>query len=97
MQVEFKNWLVSQGFKEYADSGARSTALDYMGRVARVCAFEKLTWNQLSETIDNVLPQYEHVGDKSIIGKKSHESVVNALRHFKTFAKINKTLTLKVQ
>ena len=54
MQVEFKNWLVSQGFKEYADSGARSTALDYMGRVARVCAFETSLSVEKSFACNNV-------------------------------------------
>ena len=85
MKIEFKNWLVSKGYKEFSASGNRSTAIDYPGRIERVCMLEKLTWDGLAKNISKILPQYETAGEKQTIGKRSHESVVNALRQFKKF------------
>ncbi len=94
MQNKFKQYLISKNFREYAASGARSTVFDYVGRIQRVCAFEKITFEELKTQINEILPQYEAIGEKSMIGKRSHESVVNALRHFKSFARLQGTLTL---
>lgn len=86
MQAEFKNWLISQGFKEYSASGNRSTVLDYLFRINKICQEEGLTWVMLSNNIDLILPLYETGGEKHQFGKRSHESVLNALRNFKKFA-----------
>ncbi len=91
---QYKQYLISRKFREFTPSGNRSTVFDYVGRIQRVCAFEELTLNQLAEKIDEILPQYEFTGEKSMIGKRSHESVVNALRHFKAFSRLQGTLTL---
>ena len=68
MLNEFKNWLLNRNYKP-------STALDYQGRIERLCRKEAIT----------LLPEYEIAGAKSSYGKRSHTSVRQALRNFKMF------------
>ncbi len=85
MQNTFKNWLVMQGVKEFSANGNRSTAYDYSRRVRLVCKAENLTWKELTLKIDEILPLYLAKGEKYQDGLISHESVKNALKHFRRF------------
>jgi hypothetical protein len=88
MKEQFKVWLEQvKGCRKFAASGNRGTAIDYAYRVAKVCEVEGMTFEQLAGNIDVVLPSYESAGEKSGIGKKSHSSVVCALRKFSIFAR----------
>lgn len=78
MLNEFKNWLLNRNYKP-------STALDYQGRIERLCRKEGYTLAHLVENISSILPQYEITGEKSSYGKRSHTSVRQALRKFKMF------------
>ena len=78
MLNEFKNWLLNRNYKP-------STALDYQGRIERLCRKEGYTLAHLVENISSILPQYETDGEKSSYGKRSHTSVRQALRKFKMF------------
>jgi len=62
-----------------------STALDYQGRIERLCRKEAITLDFLAKNIATILPKYEIAGAKSSYGKRSHTSVRQALRNFKMF------------
>ena len=89
MQKEFKLWLVSQGLKEFTDNGTPSTVNDYVGRINRICISENCKWNELANRINKILQEYEKDGEKSSLGKRSHDSVLNALRWFCKFTLSN--------
>ena len=78
MLKQFENWLLEQNYKP-------TTALDYHGRIERLCRKEEFTLAHLVENISSILPQYETAGEKSGYGKRSHTSVRQALRKFKMF------------
>ena len=78
MLNEFKNWLLNRNYKP-------STALDYQGRIERLCKKEAITLEFLAKNIVTILPEYEIAGAKSSYGKRSHTSVRQALRNFKMF------------
>ena len=78
MLNEFKNWLLNRNYKP-------STALDYQGRIERLCRKEAITLDFLAKNIATILPEYEIAGAKSSYGRRSHTSVRQALRSFKMF------------
>ena len=78
MLNEFKNWLLNRNYKP-------STALDYQGRIERLCRKEAITLDFLAKNITTILPEYEITGAKSSYGRRSHTSVRQALRNFKMF------------
>lgn len=78
MLKNFENWLLENKYSAL-------TAADYMGRVERLCRKEGYTLAHLVENIASILPQYEITGEKSSYGKRSHTSVLQALRKFKMF------------
>ena len=78
MLKEFENWLLEQNYKP-------TTAVDYHGRIERLCRKEEFTLAHLVENISSILPKYETTGEKSSYGKRSHTSVRQALRRFKMF------------
>ena len=78
MLKEFESWLLEQNYKP-------TTAVDYHGRIERLCRKEEFTLAYLMENIASILPQYETTGEKSSYGKRSHTSVRQALRKFKMF------------
>lgn len=75
----FKTYLETQGLKE-------GTVLDYIGRVVRVARAEKITTNNLPSKITALVQEYSPKGQKSSIGKRSHHSVISALRYFLKFS-----------
>ena len=81
MLNEFKNWLLNRNYKP-------STALDYQGRIERLCRKEAITLEFLAKNIVTILPEYEIAGAKSSYGRRSHTSVRQALRNFKIFVSI---------
>ena len=78
MLKEFENWLLEQNYKP-------TTAVDYHGRIERLCRKEEFTLAYLMDNIASILPEYENSGKKSSYGKRSHTSVRQALRRFKMF------------
>ena len=78
MLNEFKTWLLNRNYKP-------STALDYQGRIERLCRKEAITLEFLAKNIVTILPEYEITGAKSSYGRRSHTSVRQALRNFKMF------------
>ena len=82
MLKEFENWLLEQNYKP-------TTAADYHGRIERLCRKEEFTLAYLMENISSILPQYETIGEKSSYGKRSHTSVIQALRKFQMFIQMS--------
>lgn len=78
MLKEFENWLLEQNYKP-------TTALDYQGRIERLCRSEKITLDHLIKNLILILPEYEKTGPKSSYGKRSHTSVRQALKRFNLF------------
>lgn len=85
MLNQFQAYLVQKGYKEFSVSGNPSTAIDYSWRVAKVCEKENYTVKQLADNINTILEQYGHCGQKWTIGRRSHESYINALKQFRKF------------
>lgn len=87
MKEAFKKYLIDRGYKYVTPSGNPSTVDDYCNRVDRITAEENLTWQELVERIDDILPYYDKGGRKQYIGEKSHRSFINALKRFSEFVK----------
>lgn len=78
MQMLFEAWLLDNNYKP-------TTAVDYPDRLRRLCAREKISYEYLAEHLSEIIPQYDKTGKKSSYGKRSHSSVINALRRFAEF------------
>ncbi|MBQ8677590.1 MAG: hypothetical protein IJ529_03890 [Alphaproteobacteria bacterium] len=78
MLNNFKTYLLNQNYKLL-------TAEDYKGRIERLCQKEKINLDTLIKNITSILPEYEKTGKKHAYGKRSHSSVLNALRRFSEF------------
>lgn len=87
MKDAFHSFLVGKKYKEYTPSGHPSTVFRYCGAIDKVCDNERLSWNQLSAKIDEILPKYDQGGIYEDIGKRSNRTVINALRQFAEFSK----------
>ena len=90
MLNQFQAYLVQRGYKEFSASGNPSSALDYRWRLKQVCLREGMTAEQLADNITTVLKQYDKTGDKWMIGKRSHESYINALKQFRKFVLVQR-------
>jgi len=83
MENMFRNYLINMGYKEYTLSGNPSTVYDYIRRIDFICREEgNISWYELMNKINIVLPKYDVYGEKEHLGDKSHNAVINALRRF---------------
>ena len=78
MQKQFEEYLQSKNY-------SATTAIDYPARLERLCRKEKFSYEHLAQHLAEIMPQYEKTGKKSSYGKRSHSSVINALRRFAEF------------
>ena len=78
MQKQFEEYLLAKNYRP-------TTCVDYPARLERVCRKEKISYEHLAQHIYEIMPQYENTGKKSSYGKRSHSSVINALRRFAEF------------
>lgn len=78
MLKQFENWLLEQKYSAL-------TSADYAGRIERLTRVNKYTLEHLIKNIADILPEFEKNGKKSSYGKRSHYSVLNALKRFQTF------------
>ena len=74
----FEAWLLDNNYKP-------TTAVDYPDRLRRLCEREKISYKHLAQHIYQIMPEYEKTGKKSSYGRRSHSSVLNALRRFAEF------------
>lgn len=85
MKSKFTEYLIKNGYKQFTPKGYPSTAYDYPNRIEKVLYWEKMTWEELAENIDVIKSKYDINGEKSELGKKSHNAVISALRRFYEF------------
>ena len=78
MLNNFKTYLLNQNYKSL-------TAEDYKGRIERLCQKENISVETLVKNLSKIIPDYEKTGKKSSYGRRSHSSVLNALRRFSEF------------
>ena len=78
MQKQFEQYLQSKNYRP-------TTSIDYPARLERLCRKEKISYEYLAQNLNEIMPQYEKTGKKSSYGKRSHSSVINALRRFAEF------------
>lgn len=78
MQKQFEEYLQSKNYRP-------TTSIDYPARLERLCRKEKISYELLAQHLAEIMPEYEKTGKKSSYGKRSHSSVINALRRFAEF------------
>ena len=78
MQKQFEQYLQAKNYSNL-------TSIDYLARLERLCRKEKISYEHLAQHLAEIMPQYERTGNKSSYGKRSHSSVINALRRFAEF------------
>lgn len=82
MKKQFEEYLINKGYSQTTPKGQPSTVYDYIKRIDKVCQWENMTWEQLADSIQKILYQYDNGGEKENLGKISHRAVFNALRSF---------------
>ena len=85
MEKQFYDYLVAHGKKEYTTSGRKSTVYSYCNRIDKICERESMTWEQLADSIETVLPKYDVGGAEEAYGMSSSKTPINALRSFADF------------
>ncbi len=90
LEEQFRQFLINKGYKVLTPSGNPSTVYDYCKRIAGVCADERLTWEALASQINRFVIDYGVGGIKEANGRKSHNSVISALRAYKIFVENKK-------
>ena len=78
MQKQFEEYLLAKNYRPTA-------CVDYPARLERLCRKEKISYEHLAQHLNEIMPQCEKTGKKSSYGKRSHSSVINALRRFAEF------------
>ena len=84
----FKDYLITQGYKEFTPKNLPSTVYDYIGRIQKVLVWEGITLTELNNTIDAICKKYDIGGTKENYGNLSHRSVINALKRYSDYCKI---------
>lgn len=86
LREQFYQYLVKEGFSDRTPTGNPSTTYDYTKRIERVCKEESLSWEELLNSIDIIVTQYDKGGTKEELGKQSKSAVINALKQYQLFA-----------
>lgn len=90
MLNKFREYLISKGFKEYSANLSPSTCQDYPYRLRKLIEKENITIEQLSTNINKYIELYGKSGEKWSVGRRSHESYINALKHFRKFILVSR-------
>ena len=90
MLNKFQAYLVSKGYKEFSANSNPSTAIDYPWRISKIVEKEGITLETLSSEIQKYLEEYGRQGQKWIVGRRSHESYINALKQFRKFVLVQR-------
>ena len=85
MKNQFEKYLLDCGYKEYTESGRKSTVYSYLNKIEEVLKWENLTWEELANKITKISKQYDIGGINEKIGASSHDTVINALKAFEKF------------
>jgi hypothetical protein len=85
IQVDYENYLESQGYPVVGKTGNDSTVHAYSRAVRTVVENEGITWYDLAKAINKIIPKYDTGGKYERIGNKSNKTVINALKRFAEF------------
>ena len=78
MLNKFQDYLLSSGFTTLS-------SMDYAWRIGKIVEKEGITLDVLSSQIQTLICEYGRQGQKWCIGRRSHESYINALKQFRKF------------
>ncbi len=86
----FRQYLINKGYKEFSASNNPSTCEDYTYRLSRLLVAENITLDELSSNIQKYIDLYGRTGEKWCVGRRSHESYINALKQFRKFVLVQR-------
>ena len=78
MQKQFEEYLLAKNYSPL-------TSIDYSARLERLCRKEQISYEHLAQHLAEIMPQYDKNGKKSSYGRRSHSTVINALKRFSEF------------
>ena len=81
----FQNYLVQQGYKLYTPSHLPSTVFEYRRAVSEIKEIEGLRLQDFCINIDSIIMEYDVGGIKEELGRKKHNTWINALKRFREY------------
>ena len=81
----FQNYLVQQGYKLYTPSHLPSTVFEYRRAVSEIKEIEGLSLQDFCINIDSIIMEYDVGGIKEELGRKKHNTWINALKRFREY------------
>ena len=85
LESDFEEYLIRAGYKLVSDSGHDSTVPAYVKAVRSVLEEEGLTWDELRQSIFDIISLYDVGGPKESFGCTSTSTPINALKRFGEF------------
>jgi hypothetical protein len=82
----FEDYLIREGYQTETPSGHDSTVYSYIKAIKNdVLEEEGISWDTLKTEIAGIVPLYDIGGLKELIGSKSNNTVICALKCFEKF------------
>ena len=81
----FQNYLVKRGYKLYTPSHLPSTVFEYRNAVSEIKEIEGFSLEDFCLNIDSIISDYDVGGIKEELGRKKHNTWINALRRFREY------------
>jgi hypothetical protein len=79
----FEDYLIREGYQTETPSGHDSTVYSYIKAIKNhVLEEEGISWDTLKTEIARIIPLYDKGGAKELIGSKSNNTVICALKCF---------------
>lgn len=83
----FEEFFIDCGYSQVTPSGLPSTVPQYIRAIKQVCDAERVSLIALPKCIDQIVKKYDVGGEKELVGKKGHSTVINALKRYAEFIK----------
>lgn len=83
----FEEFLIDCGYSQVTPSGLPSTVPQYIHAIKKVCDAEHVSLITLPKCIDQIVKKYDVGGEKELVGKQGHSTVINALKRYAEFIK----------
>lgn len=85
MNLNFKSWLLSNGYSSKTGNNKPSTVYDYLRGIKYVCKIENISIETLAQNIANICPMYQKGGIHEVRGRQISRSVRASLVQFNKF------------
>jgi hypothetical protein len=86
----FEDYLIRERYRTKTPSGHDSTVYSYIKAIKNdVLEEEGISWDTLKTEIARIVPMYDNGGAKELIGSKSNNTVICALKCFEKFVDVN--------